>query len=100
MEVKSAEGALTADVAWTFGAGVHGQSYLLQSKQDLYESQASSFTWIHALEMTPGHHPAVEGSLRGALGNRLTAHDAERCFPCHSTYWAASGKLDTANVVT
>lgn len=91
--------SISYPIVWTMGAGVHGQTYLLDDDGGLYESQASSFSFIHGLGLTPGHKPAEEGPLENALGIPLKAGEAVRCFACHTTASSANSKLDAAAAV-
>ena len=81
------------------GAGDHGQTYILDENGEMYEGQASSFSFIHRPALTPGHKTAEEGSLEKALGTPLKGSDALRCFACHTTASSASSKLNTADAV-
>ena len=98
LEVKSGGDSLRSDVQWTFGAGNHGQTYLLEEEGAFYEAQVSSFA-THSLGLTPGHADVSEGSLQHALGNRLSSLETARCFSCHTTAWSTGGKLDTTKAV-
>lgn len=99
LEVKSNDQSISARVTWIFGAGVHGQTYLVEDKGGLYESQVSTFSSVHDMNLTPGHTQALEGSIQNALGNRLSTQDAARCFACHSTAWSVDGKLDVTKSI-
>jgi hypothetical protein len=94
LEVESRGQAISSQVLWAFGAGVHGRSYILGGPGELYEAQVSSFSSTHALDMTPGHTKALDGSLQNALGNRLSTREAARCFACHTTASSTGGRLD------
>jgi len=91
--------SISSPIVWTMGAGDHGQTYVLEEKGGLYESQASSFSFIHRVGLTPGHKTAEEGSLENALGTPLKGSEAVRCFACHTTASSASSKLNTADAV-
>jgi hypothetical protein len=99
LEVTSDGHSISNPVIWTMGVGVHGQTYLLDHGGEMYESQASSFSFIHGLGLTPGHKPADEGSLENALGIPLKGGEALRCFACHTTASSAKSRLDTAGAV-
>lgn len=99
LQVTSSGQSISSPIVWTMGLGVHGQTYLLDSNGGLYESQASSFSFINRLGLTPGHQPAEEGSLENALGTPLQAKEALRCFACHTTASSANSKLNTADAV-
>ena len=98
-EVTSNGHSISAPIVWTMGAGDHGQTYLLDENGGLYESQASSFTYIHRPGLTPGHKPAEEGSLENALGTQLKSSEALKCFGCHTTASSANSKLNAADAV-
>jgi len=49
----------------------------------MFEAQASSFK--SSLGLTPGHKPMEDGPVENGLGIPLKAHDALRCFACHTT---------------
>ena len=99
LQVTSNGHSISYPIAWTMGAGVHGQTYLLNENGGLYESQASSFSFIHRVGLSPGHKPMEEGSLENALGIRLKASDALRCFACHTTASSANSTLNTTDAV-
>jgi hypothetical protein len=99
LEVQSGGQSISSKVSWTFGAGVHGQTYILESNGELYESQVSSFSFTHRLDLTPGHTQAEEGALQNAVGNRLSDREAARCFACHTTAWSDGSRLDLANAI-
>jgi Cytochrome c554 and c-prime len=99
LEVESRGQSISSRVLWTFGAGVHGTSYILEGQGELYESQVSSFSSTHALDLTPGHTKALEGSLQKALGNHLSTREATQCFACHTTAWSTRGGLDLEKAV-
>lgn len=99
LEVTSNGQSVSYPIAWTMGVGVHGQTYVLDKNGELYESQASSFSFIHRLGLTPGHKPAQEGSVENALGIPLKGRDALRCFACHTTASSANSTLNTAEAV-
>jgi hypothetical protein len=99
LEVTSNGQSIFSPIAWTMGAGVHGQTYLLDENGGMYESQASSFSFIHRVGLSPGHKPVEEGSLENALGVPLKGGEAVRCFACHTTASSANTTLDTADAV-
>lgn len=99
LAVSSGKQALTASIAWVFGAGVHGQTYILDHDGALYESQVSSFAALHGMDITPGHTLVGAGDLQNALGERLSTSAAVRCFACHSTYSTTASKFDASRAV-
>jgi Cytochrome c554 and c-prime len=86
LTVSAGTQSITANIDWTFGTGVHGQTYVLENQGTLYDSQVSSFVGIHGMDITPGHLPAKPGDLQKALGMGLAEDVATRCFGCHTTF--------------
>ena len=80
LAVSSGKQSITASIAWIFGAGVHGQTYILEHDGALYESQVSSFAALRGMDITPGHTAVDKGNLQNALGERLSTSAAARCF--------------------
>ena len=99
LTVSSGKQSITAVIAWIVGAGVHGQTYLVESNGTFYESQVSSFSALHGMDLTPGHATAEPGNVKNALGERLTAYSTARCLGCHATYSSTNSKLDLLHVV-
>ena len=99
LAVSSGKQSITASIAWIFGTGVHGQTYILEHDGALYESQVSSFAALQGMDITPGHTAVDKGNLKNALGERLSTSAAARCFACHTTYSTTSSKFDVSRAV-
>src|SRR5580692_5866258 len=99
LEVSYGKQSVVANIAWTFGAGVHGQTYILDHDGALYESQVSNFAALHGMDLTPGHTSASAGDLKNALGEQLSTSAAARCFACHTTYATTDSKFDASRAV-
>jgi cytochrome c554/c'-like protein len=99
LTVSSGKQSISANIGWIFGVGVHGQTYILEKKGDLYESQVSSFAGLQSMELTPGHTPVEPDNLENALGERLTTSLAARCFACHTTHSSTSARFDASHAV-
>jgi hypothetical protein len=97
--VSSGKQSVIASIAWIFGAGVHGQTYLLDHDGAFYESQMSSFAALHGMDRTPGHSPVDAGNLKNALGEQLSTSAAARCFACHTTYSTTDSKFDASRAL-
>jgi hypothetical protein len=98
--VSSGNQSITANISWIFGAGVHGQTYILESKGNFYESQVSSFATLHGMDLTPGHSQIEVGDLKNALGERLSMSTAKLCFGCHTTYSSTNSKFDVSRATS
>jgi len=81
------------------GAGDHGQTYLVDKDGAMFESQASSFSFIKGLSLTPGHKPMQDVSLENALGIPLKGHDALRCFACHTTGSSVNSVVNASEAI-
>ena len=76
---------LSRPIEWIMGAGELGQTFLYQIDDHWYESQVSHYIHAPNLDITPGHSDDSEADLPTALGQSLSAQDAQRCFACHTT---------------
>ncbi len=99
LTVSSGKHTATAEISWIVGAGVRGQTYILESDGAFYESQVSSFGGLTGLALTPGHALAEPGNLKNALGARLSTSGMARCFACHTTYSSTNSKFDLPRAV-
>jgi hypothetical protein len=99
LSVSSGNQSIAANIAWIFGAGVHGQTYILENKDNLSESQVSSFATLKGLDLTPGHSQIEPGDLKNALGEHLSTSTAKLCFGCHTTYSSTNSKFDVSRAI-
>jgi hypothetical protein len=77
---------MSAPLAWAFGRGNVGQSYLFERDGQLHESRVSYYEMIKGLDFTPNRTLTTPpSSLQEAMGRRLDAAEARRCFGCHTT---------------
>jgi hypothetical protein len=88
---------MTGQVIWSMGDGVMGQTFILESEGNLFESQLSYFSSIQGLDLTPGHLQARPRELDRAFGQPLSESIAQRCFGCHTTASSVKGQLDEAH---
>jgi hypothetical protein len=98
--VSSGNKSIEANISWIFGAGVHGQTYILESKGSFYESQVSSFASLNGMDLTPGHSQMEAGDLQNALGERLSTSASALCFGCHTTYSSTNSKFDVSHAIS
>jgi hypothetical protein len=99
LAVSSGKQTLAANISWIFGAGVHGQTYILENNGILYEGQVSTFAALNGMDVTPGHAQIEPGNLKNALGERLSTSVTARCFACHTTYSSTNDKFDLSHAV-
>ncbi len=86
-------------LAWVFGSGEFGQTFLYRQNQDWFESEVSFYKRLGGLDITTGHEADPHASLADALGKRLRPADAQSCFQCHTTYATHDGRLDAEHAV-
>ena len=81
----SGKDASSENIAWEFGEGEVGQTWLLEKDRIYTEGRVSYYTALHALDITTGHSQDVPSTQELALGNRLDTTMARACFGCHTT---------------
>jgi len=81
----SGKDASSEKIAWAFGDGEVGQTWLLEKDGSYTEGRVSYYIALHALDITTGHSRDVPSRQELALGNRLDAATARACFGCHTT---------------
>lgn len=74
----------SAPAVWAMGFK-KGQTYVLKKDGIYFESRLSFFTKLDALDITPGQSRDLPEGLESALGRKLGADEAARCFRCHTT---------------
>lgn len=99
LAVSSSGHSIAANIGWIFGAGVRGQTYILEKNGLFYESQVSTFATLRGMDVTPGHTQIEAGDLKKALGEHLSTFTATRCFACHTTYSSTDSKFDLSHVI-
>ena len=98
--VSSGNESISADIAWTFGAGVVGQTFVLENKGKWYDAQITSFRGLQGgMDTSPAHKPAKEGDVERALGESLTPKAASRCFSCHTTMSTMKDRFDPEHAI-
>jgi hypothetical protein len=88
-----------APVAWVFGAGVIGRTYVLKKDEAYIEGRVSYFTRLGALDITIGHSPRPPASVEKALGQAMEAEVAQRCFSCHTTAAVAANVFEPEQAI-
>lgn len=83
--VTDGKQTFSAPIVWAFGVGSIGQTYLYESRGDLYESQVSFYAPIKGLDITIGHGRMRPTSVEDAAGKRLQKQELSRCLECHTT---------------
>jgi hypothetical protein len=92
--VSDGKNAITAPIAWAFGLGAAGQTYVYQLNGKWYESRVSFFKAIKGLDLTMGAQGNTPKTLEEAAGRLMSARDTTECFDCHATNVVRNGKTD------
>jgi hypothetical protein len=90
--------SLSATIAWAFGLGHKGQTYIYERDGGFYESHLSFYKSLQALDLTTGHDTATPDDLKSAMGRWLDADEARHCFGCHTTASSIAGHFDTSHL--
>jgi hypothetical protein len=83
--VIDGENKLSVSIAYCFGMGEGGQTYVLQYNSKFYESRVSFYDDIKGLDITMGHVPEPPATLEAAMGREMLMSETRSCFGCHST---------------
>ena len=94
-DIASTNGHVRLPIAWAFGLGAAGQTYVFEYKGALYQSRVSYYKDIDALDITVGAPREKPRTLEDALGQEQSARAAGECFNCHATAAIAGGALHT-----
>lgn len=82
--VTDGKDTLSVPIAWAFGLGAAGQTYVFQLDGKWRESRVSYYQQSNALDLTLGARNAAPKNLAEAAGREMTAKDKAACFGCHS----------------
>ncbi|MGA7158529.1 MAG: hypothetical protein WBY53_16910 [Acidobacteriaceae bacterium] len=96
-QVSDGNNIASAPIRWIFGAGITGQTFVLERDGKFYESRASYYSALRNLDLTVGHPRARPSSITAALGRPLDRAEVAKCFPCHLSEDIFSGKLEVAS---
>lgn len=83
--VNDGKEKISALLAWAFGLGHVGQSYLYERDRGWYEARATYFPTLNNLEFTPTRALESPSSASEAMARPLGAEEMRRCFQCHAT---------------
>jgi hypothetical protein len=96
--VSNGKSAVKAPIAWAFGLGAAGQTYVYQLNGKWYESRVSFYKSISGLDLTMGAQGNAPKDLEEAAGRLMSARDTTECFGCHATNVVRDGKTDVDHV--
>ena len=83
--VTDGEKTISVQLAWAFGLGSAGQTYVFERDGQWYESRVSYFNAVQRLDLTLGAQNIHPKNLNEAAGRPMDRTSARECFDCHST---------------
>ena len=89
--------SISGQLLWSIGAGVKGQTFLVNYLGIWFESQLSYFPSIGGLDITPEHPRGTPQYLESAFGAPQTDKAAQQCFGCHTTASTVRQQFDPAH---
>jgi hypothetical protein len=89
--VTNGDESRSAPLAWAFGAGKVGQSFLFERDGTLHEARISYFDSIESLDFTPNRKLAAPRDVDDAMSRAVGNAEVRRCFACHTTASAKAG---------
>ena len=90
----------SAPLAWAFGAGKVGQSFLFERDGALHEARVSYYDAIRALDFTPNRKLTAPRDLEDAMSRPIAEAETRRCFACHTTASTTpSGGIDFSALI-
>ncbi len=90
---------LSVPIAWAFGLGAAGQTYVFQREGIWYESRVSFYKAIGTLDLTMGARNNAPKDINQAAGRAMSSKDAVECFGCHASGAVHDRKLDVQSLV-
>jgi Cytochrome c554 and c-prime len=91
--VTDGQRTFSVPLAWAFGLGAAGQTYVFEKDGVFYESRVSYYQSIKGLDLTIGARNARPADLLEAAGRDLGEHEPVLCFGCHATHAVSQGRL-------
>jgi hypothetical protein len=91
--------AMHGKLLWALGAGLMGQTYIVESGGVLYEGHRTYFSEIKGLDQTPGQFDKSTESMEEAFGHPLAPTDVAACFACHTQQSSLKGQFDPSRAI-
>jgi len=92
--VSDGTSSVSQRLAWAFGVGVVGQTYIFEKQGTFYEGRVSYYSALQGLDLTLGHHPPLPNQLANAPGRAISTTEARLCFGCHMTASSTNNQFD------
>jgi Cytochrome c3 len=83
--VSDGVATISQPLAWAFGLGAKGQTYVYRRGGLYYESRMSFYQRLQGMDLTTGHSNVTPRNLEDAMGRALDASSVTHCFGCHTT---------------
>lgn len=96
--VTDGKETLTVPIAWAFGLGAAGQTYLYQHDGNWYESRVSFYKEVRGLDLTMGAQNGAPKNVEEAAGRLSSPRGTLECFGCHSTDAVRQGRLEVGQL--
>src|SRR5262249_36537632 len=97
--VTDGQQSIAAPIAWGFGQGTAGHTFVFEHDGAWFESRVSFYADIRGLGLTLGARNIVPRNLQEAAGRRMSNADAAACFGCHSYGAVRESKLSLESIV-
>jgi len=97
--VSDGTSSISEPLAWAFGLGNKGQTYIYLRNGFYYESRLSFYKTIQALDLTTGHGTKTPANLEDALGRLIDPDTLRRCFGCHTTASTTTAGFDPSHLM-
>jgi hypothetical protein len=97
--VTDGKEAIRVPLAWAFGQGAAGQTYLFQRNGKWYESSVSYYSALQGLDLTMGAQNTQAQNLQDAAGHLREPAEAAECFHCHSTNAVKRSQLTLSTMI-
>ncbi|HEY6244991.1 MAG TPA: multiheme c-type cytochrome [Pyrinomonadaceae bacterium] len=91
--VSDGTSTISEPIAYSFGQGKAGQTYVFRHNGSFYESRVSFYRDIKGLDWTMGYPSTVPPSLDVAAGRQMSSDETRDCFSCHSTVATAGSQV-------
>jgi hypothetical protein len=91
--------SISEALAWAFGLGNKGQTYIYLRNGFYYESRLSFYKTIQGLDLTTGHGTKTPANLEDALGRLIDPDTLRRCFGCHTTASTTTAGFDPSHLM-
>lgn len=97
--VTDGDTTVSVPIAWCFGHGKAGQTYVFEQGGVFHESRVSYFARIDGLAPTMGAPPGAPASLAEGIGRPMSRDDVRGCFGCHTTFSSKGAELQLAKAL-